>query len=420
MSRSTARKRATWRPAKWTGLLSVLGLLLVGLLTWATIAQSTEMDLPEDEQSLLQLAARPPKLLLVPVIYVCDRLTGFFLAPPQWQFALVATFTPLLYAAIAFGAWTLWRRATHRPETPCERAKGDGDRAPSMPRRDFLLRGGGLTLGALGGGLGVDAVFFAPQRLAVRDYVVPIRDLPADLDGLGIVQISDTHYGPFMPLDYLKRMVQIANALRPDLVLLTGDYAQSTPRSVEPGIGIFADLRAPLGAVAVLGNHDHWEGAPACRDMFRRLGVPMVENSRVFLTAAGLRPCPPKGADALCIAGVGDLWCGDVDPVGALDGVPGAMPRLLLSHNPDVAEMLPGRLRVDLMLSGHTHGGQIRLPVLGTPQVPSRYGQRYAGGLCQGPQCPVLVSRGVGMGGIPVRFQVPPEISRITLRRATG
>jgi predicted MPP superfamily phosphohydrolase len=97
------------------------------------------------------------------------------------------------------------------------------------------------------------------------------------------------------------------------------------------------------------------------------------------------------------------------------------MPRLLLSHNPDAAEdprFLRARHRVDLMLSGHTHGGQVRLPVVGAPVIPSKYGQKYAAGLVQGPRCPVYVSRGLGLSGLPVRFGVPPEIVLFELQRA--
>jgi hypothetical protein len=100
-----------------------------------------------------------------------------------------------------------------------------------------------------------------------------------------------------------------------------------------------------------------------------------------------------------------------------LEGVSESMPRIVLAHNPDTAETVPPGVRVDLMCSGHTHGGQVSLPLVGTPIVPSEYGSRYAGGLCLGPSCPVVVSRGVGMAILPVRFRVPPEIGVIELVR---
>ena len=148
----------------------------------------------------------------------------------------------------------------------------------------------------------------------------------------------------------------------------------------------------------------------------RRAGIRLLDRDHVFLGPEGLREEP--GEDALCLAGFGDLWEDEHDPADALVGVPGATPRLVLSHNPDYAERIPADLRVDLLLAGHTHGGQVRVPGRGTPVVPSAFGQKYAGGLCQGPRCPVQVSRGVGMAYLPVRIGVPPEIVELTLVRA--
>jgi hypothetical protein len=208
------------------------------------------------------------------------------------------------------------------------------------------------------------------------------------------------------------------NAEQPDLVLLTGDYVHQTPSAIPDGIAVLTELKSRLGSLAVLGNHDHWEGTEACRAEFVRHGLPLIDNQRVFLSARGLSEQPVGPCLAIC--GVGDLWEDSVDPEKALQDVPADCPRLLLSHNPDVAELIPNRfprLRFDLQLSGHTHGGQVSFPGVGTPIVPSAYGPRYAGGLVQGPAWPVVVSRGVGLTVLPVRFRVPPEVGLITLRR---
>jgi predicted MPP superfamily phosphohydrolase len=258
--------------------------------------------------------------------------------------------------------------------------------------------------------------FVEPFFLNVRRYRLQIADLPAAFDGLRIVHLSDTHYGPFVPLLHLQRAIMASNALSPDLVFLTGDYIQRTRRAIDPGIGAFSGLHARIGVYAVLGNHDHWESESLCRDAFRRISVPLLDNRHLFITQSGVQENASKHP-TLCIAGVGDLWEGWVDFEKALRGVPHKQPRLLLSHNPDTAEMVPRSERVDAMFSGHTHGGQMSLPGLGTPFVPSRYGNRYAGGLCKGPAGPVLVSRGVGMSVFPLRFLAPPEISLITLAR---
>jgi hypothetical protein len=171
--------------------------------------------------------------------------------------------------------------------------------------------------------------------------------------------------------------------------------------------------------VGVLGNHDWWEGRPQTQRAFERAEIPLIDNGRLFVTTG--RTLRPSAASGLCLAGVDDLWEGYPEYHMALDGVPKSMPRILLSHNPDVAEeprFLADRWRVDLMLSGHTHGGQIRIPGLGTPMIPSRYGQKYASGLVQGPGCPVFVCRGIGTTIMPLRLGVPPEIAVIELKSA--
>lgn len=167
------------------------------------------------------------------------------------------------------------------------------------------------------------------------------------------------------------------NGLDPDLVVLTGDYVNMSPEYIGPAVAELAALRPRVGAVAVLGNHDWWEDGPLTRREFARAGVPLLDNGRRVLTPD--RQLVGEAREGLAVCGVGDLWTDRPDYRRALDGLPQAMPRLLLSHNPDVAEepaLVNSGLRVDWMLSGHTHGGQIRIPTLGTPVVPSRFGQK--------------------------------------------
>jgi len=231
--------------------------------------------------------------------------------------------------------------------------------------------------------------------------------------------VSDTHYGPFVSLSYLRSVIQQANALSADLIVLTGDYVHRTPKAIGPGVGVLKQLQARLGVVGVLGNHDHWEGAQAVREAFAQADIPLMDNRRCYLGRDFLRPDADAG-EVIGIGGVGDLWEDEVRFDQALGGMPQSVPRIVLAHNPDTAERIPPEFRVDLMLSGHTHGGQISIPGYGPPVVPSAYGQRYAGGWCAGPRCPVIVSRGVGMAILPVRFGVPPEIGEITLIRVAG
>jgi uncharacterized protein len=186
-------------------------------------------------------------------------------------------------------------------------------------------------------------------------------------------------------------------------------------------IAELARLCPKIATVAVLGNHDWWEDAALTRQQLGNVGIALIDNAHRVVTPD--RKLVGRAREGLGICGVGDLWEDKPDYHRALGTLPEPMPRLLLSHNPDVAEepeFVGSRLRVDLMLSGHTHGGQIRLPMLGTPIVPSRYGQKYAQGWVEGPVCPVFVSRGIGVSMLPVRIGVTPEIAVLELKALAG
>jgi predicted MPP superfamily phosphohydrolase len=255
-------------------------------------------------------------------------------------------------------------------------------------------------------------------RVTRRSFALP--GLSPELVGLRIVQLTDIHLGPWSSEAYVRKVVAAANARDADLLALTGDYVLHSPAYITPAARILAGLKARIGAVGVLGNHDWREGGPAMREGLAAAGVRMIDNARLFLTPDRQLRADPGGGDGLCVAGVGDLWLDQQFYDRALEGVPREMPRLLLSHNPDVAEeraFVSSGYRVDLMLSGHTHGGQVYIPGVGTPVLPSRYGQKYASGLVQGPACPVFISCGLGTALLPVRIGVPPEIAVIELQR---
>ena len=274
--------------------------------------------------------------------------------------------------------------------------------------------------------LAVVGVMAAPLRVRVVRRRIVIADLPDALDGLRLAHITDTHFGPLTPAGLIRGALDAAIALEPDLFILTGDYVSADARRLAPALAQIASLvrasspdRPPI---AVLGNHDWDTDGPACAAGLRDLGVRVIDNDRVFLDgpprALVERPTP----ECLCIAGVGDLWKDRVDLRAALDGVAETIPRLLLSHHPDAAEH-PAVIgsddeppsRVDLMISGHLHGGQVRLPIIGAPIVPSAFGRKYLAGVVPGPRCVVAVSRGVGMSVLPVRLGAPPEIVELTL-----
>jgi predicted MPP superfamily phosphohydrolase len=341
----------------------------------------------------------------------------------------------LAMQALTFAFWTIagwvllavWERIERKlvgrarllPSRPLPPANEDGSSGASsshtsevrVTRRVLILHGAGAAVGS--------AAIAYPMSIVTRRFEITrrslaIRDLHPNLAGLRLVQISDVHHGPWIPLSHVRQIVQTANALSPDVILLTGDYVHRSPAYITPVVETLSKLRATIGIVAVLGNHDWWEDGPLMQREFARVGIPLIDNTRRFITPD--RALVDRATEGLCLAGVGDLYT-DIQRYGdALGDVPSDMPRLLLSHNPDVAEVPElAAHRVDLMLSGHTHGGQIYVPGLGTPIVPSMYGQKYARGLVQGPTCPVFVCRGLGHTVLPVRVGVRPEMAVIEL-----
>lgn len=314
-----------------------------------------------------------------------------------------------------------------RARKPRENADSPTDHS----RRRMLVSGAASAVGMVLVTAPVYAAAIEPNTIAVRKYRVPIRGLPPALDGLRILQLSDTHLGPRVHESHVQRAVEIALAQKPDLIALTGDYVHNGPGSIERAAELFAPLvDAPgvMGVVGVLGNHDWYADGPRMRDALRSIGVRMIDNGRVFLDAPSrsLTSVAPASPDqALCFVGLGDLLAATIDPASAFAGIHLDTPRVLLAHVPDTLELAsvraPGGPRIDLALCGHTHGGQIRLPLIGAPGVPSEYGQRYAGGLIDaaltGTRCPVVVSRGIGVSIVPVRIGVPPEVVVVELVR---
>ncbi len=297
--------------------------------------------------------------------------------------------------------------------------------AAPISRRRFLA-GGALALGVGGVGSGAHATMIEPWGLRITRVRVAVAGLPAALDGLRIAQVSDTHLGPHVPAWAVRAAVDLTLSLRADLVALTGDYVHRANASVDEAAALFAPLvTAPgcAGVVGVLGNHDWYGDGHRVRAALSRAGVRMIDNDRIFLDARTrtLTGAEPAG-ESLCIAGVGDLDMDRIDTGRALGGVRDSTPRVLLSHNPDVAELEaltdPAAPRVDVMLCGHTHGGQVRLPLVGALWAPSKFGNKYTGGVARAPRCAVVTSRGVGMSILPVRFNCPPEIVEITLTRS--
>ena len=270
-----------------------------------------------------------------------------------------------------------------------------------------------LGIGACLAAVAIDAIVIEPRRVALEEVEIPIWDLPDAFDGYRIAIISDSHFPRWTSKKYIHRCIAMANGFRPDLIVILGDICDRAWRqSAEvPNLaGVFDPACARDGILGVLGNHDHRFDMERLRQEFAdRTPVHLIENTSVYLE---------RGSALLAIGGVGDLWHGRVAPYQTFENVPPEIPRILLSHNPDLAERFPADIRVDLQLSGHTHGGQVCFPPGHAIHVPSLYGNKYRAGLVEGRRHRVYISRGIASSHL-VRFCCPPEVSAITLRKSS-
>jgi hypothetical protein len=245
------------------------------------------------------------------------------------------------------------------------------------------------------------------EQLRVETVEVRLRGLAPAFDGYRIAFLADPHLSPLVPRWWVERAVARTMGLGADLIALGGDYVDDDPHYVSSIGEVLRPLRAPDGVMGVLGNHDHYVDAGGVRAQLDAAGVRELRNASVTIT---------RGDARLALAGVGDLQCDAIDFAQSLAGVGEDVPRIVLSHDPDVFAFWPNTIRLDLMLSGHTHGGQAWLPVVGPPYVPSQFGFRYLRGLIQEGERQLYVSRGVGASGVPIRWKCPPELTLAVLR----
>lgn len=241
-----------------------------------------------------------------------------------------------------------------------------------------------------------------PRRPQLTQITYLLPSLPAALDGLRIGQISDSHLGQLHTADNLAWAIAQMQREQPELLVLTGDLV-ATHQAIAQLPDFVRGLSAPLGVYAVAGNHDYWEGLAEVRQALDQIGIPLLMNEHCRLRW--------KGAD-LWLAGIDDLWEGRPDVAAALAGVPPGAFTVLLAHVPDIADESATH-HIALQLSGHTHGGHLRLPLIGPFSLP-RHGLRYAMGHYTVGTMALYVSR--GLGGAPLRFLCRPEATIITLR----
>lgn len=244
---------------------------------------------------------------------------------------------------------------------------------------------------------------YEPAHPTLERITLRLPNMPAALDGLRVAQLSDTHLGFPYTVDNLAWAIEQVKREKPDLVVLTGDmvhYRRAIPTLLE----LVRGLQAPLGVYAIPGNHDYWEGIRDVSGALGVAGIPMLINTNRRLIWNGAE---------FWLAGVDDYWESHADIDEALAGIPRGAFTMMLAHEPDQADDI-ARRGVALQLSGHTHGGHLRLPLLGQFSAP-RFGKRYVMGEYSVGSMRLYVSR--GLGGAPLRFFCRPELPIFTLRR---
>jgi predicted MPP superfamily phosphohydrolase len=285
------------------------------------------------------------------------------------------------------------------------------ERKTRFSRRAFL---GGSA--AVAGGMALYSGEIARHEISVVTQPIAIDNLPAAFHNFRIVQISDIHLDEFTEPLFLRRVLGHVNALAADLVLLTGDYISYNPMPKDFVEGAMHRCGEVLSGIAcpqrfaVMGNHDSYLGIPVVQPILAAAGIPLLVDEHVPIERSGQR-----------------LWlCGVNDPLTYVPNLSRAIPArpdgpvLLMSHGPDYADDVlahPRGALVDLMFSGHSHGGQVRLPLIGAVDLPTG-GRKYVKGLFRLDRMQLYVNRGIGTVGVPFRLNCPPEITLFTLESA--
>ena len=285
-----------------------------------------------------------------------------------------------------------------------------------LTRRKFLKAAAASIAAAGAVTVGSDAIFREPNHPRLERVEVLLQKLPARLDGFTIAQLSDFHYDPHFTATPIEAAVNVVNGLNADLAVLCGDYVTApllgarrgwlrAAEAADPCARLLGRLRTRLGVVAVLGNHDAFTDPGHVTRALEVEGIRVLRNQSI--------PIEHNGA-SFWLAGVNAVLGGGANIHEALRGVPGSKAVVLLCHEPDFADQV-ARFGVDLQLSGHSHGGQVRLPLVGPLYLPP-LARKYPWGLRRiGPML-LYTNCGIGTIRIPVRWNCPPEITVFTLR----
>jgi|SRR5665647_18904 len=250
--------------------------------------------------------------------------------------------------------------------------------------------------------------FFESRWIKITEIEINSADVPDSFNGAKIAFISDIHLGPYLSSQRLSGIVNQINEIKPEMIVLGGDYVHYRSKYIEPVFEELGKLQADLGVYAVLGNHDHYADADLTRKVMVKYGINSIDNQSFWVK---------KGADSIKIGGVGDLQ-EDIQLLeNTLNGLKKSDFAILVSHQPDYIENLKGDL-IDLTLSGHTHGGQITFFGWWAPILPSDFGQKYRYGLVRSGKMKSYISSGVGTVLVPFRFFCRPEIVIIKLEKS--
>ncbi|PKO12095.1 MAG: phosphohydrolase [Chloroflexi bacterium HGW-Chloroflexi-10] len=269
-----------------------------------------------------------------------------------------------------------------------------------ITRRKFL------KLGLAGSVLLVSYPFMVERYLIqLNHYRVYLKNLPAGFQGFRIAHLTDIHYGSLTPLWLVEHVVAMANRQAANIIVCTGDYVheRDSIQQIDEVWPVLSKLTAPQGVFSVLGNHDHWASTSQ--------SLKWLEHSNQNLRHRAVRI--DQGNDHIWLGGCGDLWEDELGVDLAFSSAPPQDFKIMLAHNPDTTDR-SFNTRLDLILSGHTHGGQVAIPFVGAPIVPVQ-NKNYTSGFFQTNNGTLFISRGIGWTILPVRFNCPPEIAVLEL-----
>ena len=342
--------------------------------------------------------------------FVISRIGSY----DSWWGQIIAYGNGMFFASVLFGflimaLWMFGRFQYKMIATIVNRIRGKSKkRAISKSRREFIKRNGQIVMAVITATPIITALATSRNYKIIRK-TLHYEDLPSGLDGFSFVQISDLHSGIYMTEKDMHLIFEIVNSLHPQMIFITGDFADSSPSEIPSVARAITDLKAEYGVYGVLGNHDHYAGADKVYNALETK-INMLRNSHISLVINGAK---------LSIIGVDDAGSGSAnhaDLPRALSGIDQDSFKLLLSHRPGFFDQ-SGKTDIDLTLSGHTHGGQVAVKIFGFDINPAALVHDYVAGLYESGRSKLYVNVGVGMVGAPIRL-VRPEITVLTLKKA--